>query len=159
MEIIKAANKVIRDGLALLPKEMKEDFRAQANPEIFIDEAISNACGAVNENAEKIAMLKAYAVQEANRVASTLWRFNLITPELEKAYRELPSQQEMADQYNAFLDDRKARTDKIMADNKVIMDEKKEMDIFMGVVNGISAKESESKYNEYMKRQQAAMGR
>lgn len=159
MDTIKAANKVIRDGIALLPDEVKKDFMAQANPEITIDVAISNACGALNENEEKIAMLRAYAVQEANRVASTLWRLNLITDMLEAEYRALPSQQEMADAYNKFLDDRKARTDKIMDENKVIMDEKKAMDIFMGIVNGIPAEESEAKYNEYMQKQRAAMGR
>lgn len=159
MDTIKAANKVIRDGIALLPDEVKKDFMAQANPEITISEAINNACGALNENEEKIAMLRAYAVQEANRVASTLWRLNLITPELEKEYRALPAQDEMAAAYNKFLDDRKARTDKIMEENKVIMDEKKEMDIFMGIINGIAAEESEAKYNEYMQKQRAAMGR
>lgn len=159
METIKAANKVIRDGLALLPDEVKKDFMAQANPKITIDVAINNACGALNKNEEKIAMLRAYAVQEANRVASTLWRLNLITPELEAEYRALPAQDEMAAAYNEFLDDRKARTNKIMDENKVIMDEKKEMDIFMGIVNGIPAEESEAKYNEYMQKQRAAMGR
>lgn len=159
MDTIKAANKVIRDGIALLPDEVKKDFMAQAKPEITISEAINNACGALKENEEKIAMLRAYAVQEANRVASTLWRLNLITPELEKEYRALPAQDEMAAAYNKFLDDRKARTDKIMEENKVIMDEKKEMDIFMGIINGIAAEESEAKYNEYMQKQRAAMGR
>ena len=83
MDTIKAANKVIKEGIALLADDMKGDFKAQAS-DIFIDEAINNACGALNENEEKIAMLRAYAVQEANRVASTLWREGLITPEYEK---------------------------------------------------------------------------
>ena len=73
METIKAANKIIKDGIALLPDEAKGDFKAQAS-DIFVYEAINNACGALNDNEEKIAMLGAYAVQEANRVVSTLWR-------------------------------------------------------------------------------------
>lgn len=157
MDTIKAANKVIREGIALLADDMKGDFKAQAS-DIFIDEAINNACGALNENEEKIAMLRAYAVQEANRVASTLWREGLITPEYEKEYRALPSMKEMADAYNVFTDERKGRMDEVMADHKVIADEERELDIFKGIINGIPAEESEKRYDEYRQQQQAAMG-
>lgn len=157
MDTIKAANKVIKEGIALLADDMKGDFKAQAS-DIFIDEAINNACGALNENEEKIAMLRAYAVQEANRVASTLWREGIITPEYEKEYRALPSMKEMADAYNAFTDARKARMDEVMADHKVIADEERELDIFKGIINGIPAEESEKRYDEYRRQQQAAMG-
>lgn len=158
MDTIKAANKVIREGIALLADDMKGDFKAQAS-DIFIDEAINNACGALNENEEKIAMLRAYAVQEANRVASTLWREGLITPEYEKEYRALPSMKEVADAYNVFTDERKGRMDEVMADHKVIADEERELDIFKGIINGIPAEESEKRYDEYRQQQQAAMGR
>lgn len=156
MDTIKAANKIIKDSIALLPDEAKADFKAQAS-DIFVDEAINNACGAVNGNEEKIALLTAYAVQEANRVVSTLWREELLTPELEKEYRALPKMKEVADAYNEFADDRKARMDKVMADHKVIADEEKDLDIFKGIVNGISAKEAEAKYEDFKKSQQAAM--
>lgn len=156
MDTIKAANKVIREGITLLPDEAKKDFKAQAS-DIFIDEAINNACGALNENEEKIAMLGAYAVQEANRVVSTLWREELLTPELEKEYRALPKMTEMANKYNEFMDARKERMDKIMADHKVIAEEEKELDIFKGIVNGVPADESEKRYAEYQKQAQQAM--
>lgn len=158
MDTIKLANKVIRDGIALLPDDAKKDFKAQAS-DIFIDEAINNACGALNENEEKIAMLGAYAVQEANRVVSTLWREELLTDELEKEYRKLPKMTEMADKYNEFTSARKARMDEVMAQHKAIAEEEKEFDIFKGIINGIPAEESEKRYNEYRQQQQAAMGR
>lgn len=158
MDTIKAANKIIKEGIALLPDAAKGDFKAQAS-DIFIDEAINNACGAVNANEEKIAMLSAYAVQEANRVVTMLWREELLTPELEKDYRALPKMEKMAEAYNKFTSDRKARMDKVMADHKVIAEEERELDIFKGVINGIPAEESEKKYDEYRRQQQAAMGR
>lgn len=158
MDTIKAANKIIKEGIALLPDEAKKDFKAQAS-DIFIDEAINNACGALNGGEEKIAMLSAYAVQEANRVVTMLWRMELLTPEMEKAYRELPTMETMANAYNEFLADRKARMDKVMADHKVIAEEEKELDIFKGIINGISAEEAARKYEEFKKQQQAAMGR
>lgn len=156
MDTIKAANKVIKEGIALLTDEMKGDFKAQAS-DIFIDEAINNACGALNENEEKIAMLGAYAVQEANRVVSTLWREQLLPGTLEAAYRALPKMSEMADKYNEFTSARKEKMDKIMADHKVIAEEERELDIFKGIINGVPAEESEKRYNEYKQQQQAAM--
>lgn len=156
MDTIKIANKIIKAGIALLPDEAKADYKAQA-ADIFIDEAINNACGAVNANEEKIALLGAYAVQEANRVVATLWREELLTPELEKEYRTLPKMSEMASKYNEYVDARKARMDKIMADHKVIAEEEKDLDIFKGIVNGVPAEESEKRYAEYQEQAQQAM--
>lgn len=158
METIKEANRIIKEGIALLPDEAKGDFKAQAS-DIFIDEAINNACGAVNGNEEKIALLGAYAVQEANRVVTTLWRLELLPEDMEKAYRKLPPMTEMASEYNKFTSARKERMDKVMADHKVIAEEEKEFDIFKGIINGIPAEESEKRYADYQKQQQAAMGR
>lgn len=158
MEIIKKANKVIKEGLALLPDDAKADFKAMAG-DIFIDEAIGNALGAVNDDPEKIAILRAYSVQEANRVASTLWRLELLSPEFEKEYRGLPSLKEVADNYNEFEDANKAKEKEVSDQLKAIADRKKEMDIFKGIINGVPAKESEKRYNDFMKQQQAAMGR
>ena len=76
---------------------------------------------------------------------------------MEKSYRELPTLKEMADAYNVFTDARKEKMDKIMADHKIIAEEEKELDIFKGIVNGIPAEESEQRYNDYQKQQQAAM--
>lgn len=156
MDTIKAANKIIKEGIALLPDEAKGDFKAQAS-DIFVNEAIANAMGAVNEDAEKTSLLGAYAVQEANRVVTTLWRLQLLPEDMEKEYRALPTMKEMADAYNEFTSARKERMDKIMADHKVIAEEEKELDIFKGIVNGISAKEAEKKYNEFKNAQQQAM--
>lgn len=157
MDTIKTANKIIKDGIALLPDDAKGEFRAQAS-EIFINEAIANALGAVNKNEEKIALLTAYAVQEANRVVTTLWRLQLLPEDMEKTYRELPVMKEVADAYNEFTSARKERMDKIMADHKVLAEEEKELDIFKGIINGISAKEAEKKYEDFKNAQQQAMG-
>ena len=157
METIKAARQIIKKGIALLPDEAKSAFKANAS-DIFIDEAIGNALGAANENEEKIAMLEAYAVQEANRVVSELWREELLPEKLETEYRKLPKMTDLAKKYEAFVTARKERMDKVMDDHKVIAEEEKDLDIFKGIVNGISAKEAEKKYNEFKRQQQAALG-
>lgn len=156
MDTIKVANKIIKDGVALLPDDAKAEYKAQAN-DIFIYEAISNAMAMVNEDEERAALLGAYAVQEANRVVTTLWREKLLPDTLEAAYRALPSMKEMADAYNKFTSDRKARMDEVMAQHRVIANEEKELDIFKGVINGMDKKESEKKYAEYQQQAQQAM--
>lgn len=157
MDTIKQANKVIRDGIALLPDDAKGDFKAM-RADIFIDEAISNAMGAINGDEERTALLRAYAIQEASRVASTVWRLAPPVPEdFEKEFRALPSMKEVADAYNVFTDDRKARMDKVMAAHKVIADEEGELDIFKGIINGISAEDAAKEYEEFKKKQQQAL--
>lgn len=158
METIKAANRIIKEGIALLPDDAKKDFMAAANKEITVDEAINNACGALNGNEEKIAMLGAWAVQEANRVVTTLWRMNILPETLETAYRALPTMKEAADNYNKFVDARKARMDEVMAQHKVLAEEDKELQVFQGIVNGIAADKAEKEYDNYQKAQQAAAG-
>lgn len=156
MDTIKAANKIIKDGVALLPDEAKADYRAQTG-DIFTYEAISNAMAMVNGDLERSTLLEAYAVQEANRVVTTLWREQLLTPELEEEYRKLPSMKEESDAYNMFITNRKARLDKVMEEHRAIANEEKELDIFKGVINGMDKKESEKKYAEYQQQQQQAM--
>ena len=92
-------------------------------------------------------------------MASTLWRLELLSPEFEKEYRGLPSLKEVADNYNEFEDANKAKEKEVSDQLKAIADRKKEMDIFKGIINGVPAKESEKRYNDFMKQQQAAMGR
>lgn len=157
MDTIKAANKIIKEGIKLLPDDAKAEFKANAS-DIFIDEAINNACGAINGNEEKEAMLAAYAVQEANRIASTLWRLQLLPEDLEKEYRKLPTTTEIIKPYNEFIDARNARSEELNAKGKELQEEKRDLDIFMGIINGIPAAESEKRYEDFKKQQQAALG-
>lgn len=157
MDTIKAANKIIKDGLAILPDDAKADFKAQAN-DIFVDEAINNACGSVNKDDEKLALLTAYAVREANQMVTTLWRLELLPEDMEKDFRALPTMKEVADAYNKFEDATRAQEEEFNKQYKVLIERKREMDIFKGIINGIPANESEKRYNEFMKQQQAALG-
>ena len=156
MDTIKLANEVLTKGISLLPDEAKAEYKAQLG-DIFTNEAISNACGMVNGDPEKEALLAAWAVQEANRVVTTLWREGLLPSELEEKYRKLPSLKLMADQYNDFTAARKSRMDKLTEQHKAIAEEEKELDIFKGVINGMSKAESEQKYKQFEHQQQQAL--
>lgn len=156
MDTIKAANKILKEGILLLPDDAKEAFKTYTG--IPKDEAINNACGMINDDQERLAMLRAWTVQEANSVISALWREQLLTPELEAEYRKLPSMKEMADAYNVFTDDRRKRMDAVMDQHRAIANEEKALEIFKGVINGMTKEESEKKLAEYEQRQQQAMG-
>lgn len=158
METIKAATRCIKKCVAIMPDDMKAEFKA-ARGDMMVYEAINNACGMINGSEEKEALLKFFAVQEANRAASTLWREGLITKELEEEYRKLPKQKEVVDEYKPFDDAREKRIDEIIAMNNAIVEEKKDLDIFKGVFNGMSKEQAERGYNDAMSQQMQAMGR
>lgn len=158
METIKQANKIIKAGIMLLPDDAKKEYKSKLG-DLFVYEAINNACGMVNGDAEKEALLGAWAVQEANRVVGELWRLQLLSDKLEEEYRSLPTMKEMADAYNKFTDSRRERMDKIVEEHKIIAEEEKKLDIFKGVINGMSKEKAEKDYAAYEAQQRQALGR
>lgn len=158
MDIIKAANKIVKEGLLLLPDEAKGDFKAAANKDIFVNEAIETASTVTGDNLEKKVMLEAVAVREANQMAATLWRLELITPELEKEFRALPPLADVVDEYNVFVINRKAKEDKLSEQFREFSEEKRDIDIFMGIINGIAPDVAEQKYEDFRNAQQQALG-
>lgn len=159
MDTIKLANKVITEGVALLPDEAKGEFLAAADKEkkTFIYEAINNACGMVNKDDERIALLSAYAVQEANRVVGLLWREELLTDELEQEYRKLPKMKDVAKDYAKFEQEKQKKRDELNGMMQELANEQKELDIFKGVINGMSADTAKKEYEAYQKQAQQAM--
>lgn len=158
MDTIKAANKIVKEGLLLLPDEAKGDFKAAANKDIFVNEAIETASTVTGDNLEKKVMLEAVAVREANQMAATLWRLELITPELEKEFRALPPLADVVDEYNVFVINRKAKEDKLSEQFREFSEEKRDIDIFMGIINGIAPDVAEQKYEDFRNAQQQALG-
>ena len=157
MDTIKAANKIVKEGLLLLPDEAKGDFKAAANNDLFVNEAIGTASTVVGDSEEKRAMLEAVAVREANQMAATLWRLELITPELEKEFRALPPLVDVVAKYNVFVNDRKAKEDELSEQFRAFSEEKRDIDIFMGIINGIAPDVAEKKYEDFKNAQQQAL--
>lgn len=158
MDIVTRANKLISEGIALLPEDAKEDFKAAANKDIYTYQALENAIPVVGDSEEKKAMLEAVAIREANQMAATLWRLELITPEIEKEFRELPALADVVAKYNTLLEPRKAREEELSEQFRVLSEEKREQDIFMGIINGVSPEKAEQQYEEFRKTQQQALG-
>lgn len=157
-ETIGSANSILSTGYKMLPDDRaKAEYKTHTG--VLIQDAISNALAMVNSDEEFASLLAAYAVQEANQVVTTLWRLQLLTPELEERYRTLPTMQEVADNYNEFIDKRKAERDSIMEANNKLANRERELDLFRGVINGMTKEESAKKYEEFKRNAQQAMGR
>lgn len=145
MEDAKAANAIIRDGFALLTDE-KDIERFKPIKEIF-----TTASGMLQgEGADyKTAMLKGWMVSQANNMVFLLWRRGILTPEIEAAYRELPSTEEAVKDYDGFEDEQKAEMEKLEEARKEFAEKQHDIDIFKAVLNGMSKQQAEAEYEKY----------
>lgn len=145
MEDAKAANAIIRDGLALLTEEA--DIKRFAP----IKEIYNTASGMLQgDNKEYMeAILKGWMVSQANNMVFLLWRRGILTPEIEEAYRALPTTEEAVKDYDKFEDELKAEAEKLEEGRKEFADKQHGVDIFKAVLNGMSKEQAEAEYEKY----------
>lgn len=143
METAKQANAIIRDAFALLT-DKKDIERFEPIKEIF-----NNAAGMVNGNEYCEAILKGWMVSQANNIVFLLWRRGIMTPEIEAAYRELPSTEEAVADYDAFEKSVKDEAEAIEEQRKAFAEKQRDIDIFKAVLNGMSKDKAEAEYNKY----------
>ena len=108
------------------------------------------------ENAKKIAdsdEKKAYladaTVKVANQLSFILFRENLLTEELEKEYRALPSAEETTKALEEANKVRKDKYEELAKMNKEAEDEQMDMDVFQQVLGGRSVEEAKQKLEDY----------
>ena len=152
METAKQANKIINDVLALLTNK-KDIARFTEVREIF-----NNAAGMVNGDAEAEAMLKAWIVSQANNAVFLAFRRNILTPEIEAAYRELPSTEEAMKDHEDFAAKEDARAKELEDARREFMEGQHRMDIFKAVLNGRTKEEAEKFAKEYQQKLAQALG-
>lgn len=143
METAKQANAIIRDAFALLT-DKKDIERFEPVKEIF-----NNAAGMVNGNAYCEAILKGWMVSQANNIVFLLWRRGIMTPEIEAAYRQLPSTEEAVKDYDDFEKSVKEEAEALEEQRKAFAEKQRDIDIFKAVLNGMSKDKAEAEYNKY----------
>lgn len=142
MDTAKKANTIVKSAIALMTQE--EDIKRFENiPEIF-----NNASGAINGHAPSEALLKVYMVSMANNAVFLLWRRGLLTEELEKEFRELPSTEEAGKDYNDFELELNKEAEALENSRQEFMNKQHDIDIFKAVLNGKSKKEAEDGYKK-----------
>lgn len=143
METAKQANAIIRDAFALLT-DKKDIERFESVKEIF-----NNAAGMVNGNEYCEAILKGWMVSQANNIVFLLWRRGIMTPEIEAAYRQLPSTEEAVKDYDDFEKAVKDEAEALEEQRKAFAEKQRDIDIFKAVLNGMSKDKAEAEYNKY----------
>lgn len=98
---------------------------------------------------EKKLMLKDTAVKVANQLSFILFRENLLSEELEKEYRELPSPEATEAELKQENEIRKQSYEELQKQLNEAQNKQKAVDIFMQVMGGLSKEEAEEKYEQY----------
>lgn len=143
METAKEANAIIRDAFALLTD--KKDIERFAP----IKEIFNNAAGMINGNEYCEAILKGWMVSQANNIVFLLWRRGIMTPEIEAAYRKLPSTEEAVKDYDAFEEGMKKEAEGLEEQRKEFAAKQHDIDIFKAVLNGMPKEKAEAEYNKF----------
>jgi hypothetical protein len=151
MDVAKKANQIIKDAIALMDESGAKYF--ENLPEIF-----NNASGMVNGNEKSEALLKGWMVSQASQAVFYLWRRNLMTEDIEKAFRELPLTEEAVADWEAFEKADQKVADDLEEKRREYMNGQHEIDIFKAVLNGIPKEQAEAKYNEYQQKIARAAG-
>lgn len=152
MDVAKQANQIIKNSLELLTDE-NDIARFKDIPEIF-----NNAAGMADESEVSAALLKGWMVSQANNAVFLLWRRGILTDEIEKAYRELPSTEEALEDYNAFETADKKVADELEEKRREYMEGQHKLDIFKAVLNGIPKDKAEAQYKAYQQKIAQAAG-
>lgn len=151
MDVAKQANQIIKDSIALMDENGAKYFAAL--PEIF-----NNASGMVNGNEKAEALLKGWMVSQASQTVFYLWRRNILTPEIEEAFRALPLTEDAVADWEAFEAADKKVADDLEDKRREYMNGQHEIDIFKAVLNGVPKDQAEAKYKEYQQQIAKSVG-
>lgn len=151
MDVAKQANQIIKDSIALMDENGAKYFATL--PEIF-----NNASGMVNGNEKAEALLKGWMVSQASQTVFYLWRRNILTPEIEEAFRALPLTEDAVADWEAFEAADKKVADDLEDKRREYMNGQHEIDIFKAVLNGVPKDQAEAKYKEYQQQIAKSVG-
>lgn len=137
------AVKFVEETLKLLP----EDNRDHGYFVKFL--SAYETASKLADTEEKEAILYATAIKVAHQLASILFRFNLLTEEAEKDYREFPLPEEAEKEYHDIAEPRMNVVKDLKEKLAKTQDEQMEVDVFIQVVNGRSEEEAREKIAAY----------
>lgn len=154
--VAKKANQIIKKVLAQLEAHptKEADYNNFKNvPEIF-----NNASGMVDGNEINIALLNLWMASQATNAVFLLWRRGIEHADIEKEWRELPTTDELMEIYDGLISEDKKEAERLEAERRKYMDGQHELDIFKGVLNGLTKEEAEAKQKEYQERLAKSLG-
>ena len=154
--VAKKANQIVKKVLARLetvPTKEADFNNFKDVPEIF-----NNASGMLEGNATNIALLNLWMTSQATNAVFLLWRRGIEHADIEKEWRELPTTDELMEIYNGLISEDKKEAERLEAERRKYMDGQHKLDIFKGVLNGLTKEEAEAKQKEYQERLAKSLG-
>lgn len=142
METAEAAIKLISMGATLLTDEKQKEFFEGILKSLEVAKAEAN-------NEEKEARYIDASVKYANQISFILFRKSALSDEMEAALHELPTPEDTAAKVAEFNNKRQARIDEINKQHQAIFDEEKDLDVFTGIIAGLSKEDAEKRMAEH----------
>ena len=136
-------------GIALI-KEIAEKLSDQNQKEFF--DKTAEALTVAKEYAtteEKEARLLDAVIKYANQSAFILFRQNEMTDEIAAKLRELPTPEDTSAQVKTFNDARQEKIDAVNEQHREIYEEEKDLDIFTGIIAGMTKEQAEKRMAEH----------
>lgn len=144
MEIANKAVKYLNEAIKQLP-ESDENHETLAR---FLN-GVENA-KSLADNDEKKAIIDDATIKLANQLSFILFKKDLLTEELAKEYRALPTTEETTKALEEANAARKAEYEELSEKNKEAQNKQKEIDILQQVLGGMSKEEAEKRYEDYV---------
>lgn len=141
--IYETSIRVIASAAALLDDEKQKDYFSN------VTESLNYAMEMVEGVEEKRVRLNDAAVKFANQIMFILFRKDVAPKEMLDLFRTLPTPEETAAEVEKFEQEYRAKVDKINAEQKAVMDERKSLDIFLAVISGMTKEQAEAKMKQY----------
>lgn len=119
----------------------------------FFENVVSSIKVAKEEanDEEKQARLIDAVVKYANQASFLLFRQNGLSEEMANTLRSIPTPEETAEEVKKFNDDRQKRIDEINEKHLAILEEEKALDVFTGIIAGMTKKEAQDRMEEHEK--------
>ena len=142
MEAAESGIELIKSGIDLLKDEKQKKFFEDNIKSIEVAKAEIN-------NDEKAARFIDASVKYANQISFILFRQNAITDAMTTTLRGLPTPEDTAASVQEFNDARQKRIDSINEMHKEIFDEQKDLDVFTGIIAGLTKEDAERRMAEH----------
>lgn len=142
MEAAESGIELIKGGIDLLKDEKQKNFFEGILKSLEIAKAEIN-------NDEKKARFIDASVKYANQISFILFRQNTITEAMTTVLRGLPTPEETAASVQEFNDARQKRIDRVNKIHKEIFDEQKDLDVFTGIIAGLTKEDAERRMAEH----------
>lgn len=142
MEAAESGIELIKSGIDLLKDEKQKKFFEGIIKSLEVAKAEIN-------NDEKAARFIDASVKYANQISFILFRQNTITDAMTTELRGLPTPEETAASVQEFNDARQKRIDRVNEMHKEIFDEQKDLDVFTGIIAGLTKEDAERRMAEH----------